>query len=61
MDDKNPPILLPNGNVYCSSIVKEYTNSGKGKLQDPYQAMNDVNQKNVESFKIGDQKKIFFF
>lgn len=43
MDDKNPPILLPNGNVYCSSIVKEYTKSGKGKLKDPYQAMNSVN------------------
>ena len=43
MDDKNPPVMLPNGNVYSSSIIKEYTNLSKGKIKDPYQAMNYTN------------------
>lgn len=60
MDDKNHPILLPNGYCYCEKDIQKYTDEKKGKISDPWQMVQGVNKKNVTQFKSNEARKIYF-
>lgn len=60
MDDKNQPVLLPNGYCYCEREIKACTDEKKGKISDPLQIVQGVPKKNITQFKQNEAKKIYF-
>ena len=60
MDDKNHPVLLPNGYCYCEREIKKYTDEKKGKISDPWQMVQGMPKKNVTQFKSTESRKIYF-
>ncbi len=59
MDDKNQPVMLPNGYCYSESEIKRATDDKRNKISDPWGLMNS-GSKNIATFKAGESRKIYF-